>query len=163
MRVSLRCGAGAPALLLTCALAFAACTRTAESGTARAELTVVTPAGERHVFQAEVAVSSSERRRGLMFREYLPVNHGMLFLYQPAQRVSIWMKNTLLPLDIIFIDTQGRITRIEHNAVPLSTRPMSSGVAVRAVLEINGGMAESLRLAPGDRVIYTPLWAERAP
>lgn len=150
-------------LLLTCALAFPACARTAESGTARAEVTVVTAVGERHVFQVEIAESSSERRRGLMFREHLPPSHGMLFLYQPVQRVSIWMKNTLLPLDIMFIDAQGRIARIEHNAVPLSTRPMSSGVAVRAVLEINGGMAESLHLAPGDRVIYTPLWAERAP
>lgn len=150
-------------LLLTCAIAFSACAWTADSGTVRAEVTVVTREGGRQVFQAEVAETPSERRRGLMFREVLRKDHGMLFLYQPAQRVSIWMKNTPLPLDIIFIDAGGRIAHIEHNAVPQSTRPMSSGVAVRAVLEINGGLAASLRLAPGDRVIYTPLWPESAP
>jgi len=131
--------------------------------TVRSELTVVTRGGDRFPFQVEIADSVAEKTRGLMFREKLEKGHGMLFLYQPAREVSIWMKNTLLPLDIIFIDVGGRIIRIEPDAVPLSETRLRSGAEVRAVLEINGGLAGSRGIAAGDRVEYSPLWPEAVP
>lgn len=158
-----RRAAGVALLSLCCAAAFTVCAQTIPVEPSRAVVALVNSAGKRYTFSVEIADSPGERRQGLMFREALAQTHGMLFLYQPAQKVSIWMKNTLLPLDILFIDTRGRIARIEHLAEPLSERAMSSGTPVRAVLEINGGMAEFLDVAPGDRVIYGPLWPETAP
>jgi hypothetical protein len=126
-------------------------------------LTLVTQAGKRFTFQVEIANSASEKRRGLMYRETLAQTQGMLFLYQPAAEVAIWMKNTRLPLDILFIDATGRITRIAPDAVPLSETNMRSGGPVRAVLEINGGMTGSLGISVGDRVVYAPLWPDQDP
>lgn len=151
---------------LACAFIVLVCVAGVHGGEpvpAREELVLVSGAGKRFLFQVEIADSGAERRRGLMYREHLDETHGMLFLYRPARRVSIWMKNTPLPLDILFIDADGRIARIERNAVPLSEKAMSSGVPVRAVLEINGGMAEFLGIAAGDQVYYAPLWPESAP
>ena len=130
---------------------------------ARSELGLVTPSGKRFMFQVEIAESAAEKRQGLMFRERLEENHGMLFLYEPAREVGIWMKNTLLPLDIIFIDAAGRIANIERDAVPLSETNLRSRGAARAVLEINGGLTGSLGIAVGDRVAYAPLWPDPDP
>ena len=95
-----------------------------------------------------------------MFREKLEKGHGMLFLYEPAREVGIWMKNTLLPLDIIFINAAGRIANIERDAVPLSETNLRSRGPARAVLEINGGLTGSLGISVGDRVAYAPLWPD---
>lgn len=127
------------------------------------EVTLVTAAGKRATFRVEIADSVSERRRGLMHRDALDADAGMLFLYRPAQPVAIWMKNTLLALDILFIDADGRVAHVVQEAVPLSEKPMPSRGPVRAVLEINGGRARELGLGVGDRVLYAPLWPEPAP
>ena len=105
-----------------------------------------------HAFAVELATNDAERERGLMFRKALPEGHGMLFDFDREQPVSFWMHNTYIPLDMIFIRADGRILRIAENAEPLSDRLIPSGGPVRAVLEVIGGTARKLGIAPGDRV-----------
>jgi uncharacterized membrane protein (UPF0127 family) len=105
-----------------------------------------------HVFTVEIANTEKERERGLMYRKSLPPGHGMLFDFHTEQPVGFWMKNTYIPLDMIFIRGDGRILSIAENAEPLSERVISSGGPVRGVLEISGGTARKLGIAPGDRV-----------
>jgi Uncharacterized conserved protein len=87
-----------------------------------------------------------------MYRKELPEGRGMLFDFQREQEVSFWMQNTYIPLDMLFIRADGRILRIAENTEPLSTRMIPSGGPVRAVLEVIGGTARKLGIAPGDRV-----------
>jgi Uncharacterized conserved protein len=89
---------------------------------------------------------------GLMYRQNLPADAGMLFVYPSEQSVAFWMKNTLIPLDMLFIGADGHIRRIVERTIPLSTNPIPSGDPVRAVLEINGGAAERLGIHAGDMV-----------
>jgi uncharacterized membrane protein (UPF0127 family) len=107
-----------------------------------------------HVFSVELAATDAERARGLMFRKELPDGKGMLFDFEREQEVAMWMKNTLIPLDMIFITAGGRILRIAENTEPLSTRIIPSGGPVRAVLEVIGGTARKLGIAAGDRVAH---------
>jgi uncharacterized membrane protein (UPF0127 family) len=107
-----------------------------------------------HVFSVEIADTDAARQRGLMFRWSLPKGHGMLFDFHTEQDVAFWMENTYIPLDMIFIRGDGSILRIARNAEPLSTRLIPSGGRVRAVLEVIGGTAEKLGIAPGDRVAF---------
>jgi uncharacterized membrane protein (UPF0127 family) len=115
-------------------------------------LTITTANGKTHHFVVEVARTPEEQAHGLMERQSLAPDRGMIFPYEPAQPVAFWMKNTLIPLDMVFIAPGGRILRIEANTVPLSLDPVGSGDAVEAVLEIAGGRSAELGLAPGDRV-----------
>jgi len=115
-------------------------------------LTITTADGQTHKFTVEVASTPDQQSYGLMNRQSMPADHGMIFPYEPAQPVAFWMKNTLIPLDMIFIAPGGRILRIESNAVPLSLEPVGSGDVVEAVLELNGGRAAQLGLAAGDQV-----------
>jgi uncharacterized membrane protein (UPF0127 family) len=103
-------------------------------------------------FSVEVADEPAERSRGLMFVAEMDLFEGMLFVYERPQRAWFWMRNTLIPLDMLFADATGTITRIHANAVPLDETPIDGGEGVRFVLEINGGMAERLGIAPGDRL-----------
>jgi uncharacterized membrane protein (UPF0127 family) len=105
-----------------------------------------------HPFQVEMAITSEEKERGLMFRRELPEGQGMLFDFGTDQPVAFWMKNTYIPLDMIFIRGDGRILRIAENTEPLSEKNIPSGGPVRAVLEVIGGTAKKLGIAPGDRV-----------
>jgi uncharacterized membrane protein (UPF0127 family) len=105
-----------------------------------------------HVFQVELAVTPEEKERGLMFRRELPEGKGMLFDFQFDQNVAFWMKNTYIPLDMLFIRADGRILRIAENTEPMSERNIPSGGPVRAVLEVIGGTAKKLGIAAGDRV-----------
>jgi uncharacterized protein len=105
-----------------------------------------------HVFTVELAVTEQERERGLMFRKQLPEGQGMLFDFKQEQEVSMWMENTYIPLDMIFIRRDGRIWRIAEDTEPLSRAIISSGGPVLAVLEVIGGTARKLGIAPGDRV-----------
>jgi uncharacterized protein len=105
-----------------------------------------------HVFAIELAVTEQERERGLMFRKALPEGQGMLFDFKQEQEVSMWMENTYIPLDMIFIRRDGRIWRIAENTEPLSRAIISSGGPVLAVLEVIGGTAKKLGIEPGDRV-----------
>jgi len=113
-----------------------------------------------HVFAIELAASNEERARGLMYRKELPEGRGMLFDFSPEQDVSMWMQNTYLSLDMIFIRADGRILTIAENTTPLSERIISSGGRVRGVLEVIAGTAKRLGIAPGDRVAH-PLFARR--
>ena len=100
-------------------------------------------------FNVEVADDGEERARGLMFREEMARSSGMLFIYPAPQRASFWMKNTLIPLDMIFTDEAGRVMRVHSNAIPGDLTPIDGGEGVVAVLEINGGLAARMGIAPG--------------
>lgn len=131
-------------------------TISAESANA---LEVVTQDGARHKFDIELADTDEERRVGLMYRTELAEDAGMLFDFGPEpQQVGIWMKNTLIPLDIIFIDEDGTIIRIQENAVPRSLQSMKSGRPALAVLEVNGGRTSALGISAGDKVVH-PLFS----
>ena len=121
------------------------------SGLEVVPLTVTSPNGK-HEFRVEVAQSPSEQAKGLMFRTELGPNEGMIFPYDPPQQVSFWMKNTPLPLDIIYIGTDGRISNIAAQTEPYSLESLPSIGLARLVLEIPGGRAEELGIAPGDKV-----------
>lgn len=118
-----------------------------------ASLSVASRSG-RHRFTVEVARSPGQHARGLMFRRRMARNAGMLFLYKRPAPVQMWMKNTLIPLDMIFIAADGRIVRIAERAVPQSLETISSGVPVIAVLELNGGTVSRLKIAVGDRIVH---------
>ena len=115
---------------------------------------VIESASGPHRFTVEIARTDAERTRGLMFREHLDPDAGMLFLYVEDQPVAMWMRNTLIPLDMLFIARDGRIVKIAERAVPLSETVIGSEGSVAAVLELNGGTAERLGLRRGDRVRY---------
>lgn len=126
---------------------------TSAAGVPLEALTIVS-GDKRHNFQVEVMRNDQDRARGLMFRQSMPENHGMLFDFERDQMVSMWMRNTFIPLDMIFIFADGRIHRIEANTEPQNERTISSGVPVRSVLEVNAGVAARLGLKPGDRVLH---------
>ena len=134
------------AVLMLCAVATTGA-RAAKMET----LEIATKTGV-HVFTVEIATSDKERETGLMYRKDMPDGQGMLFDFRPEQPVSMWMKNTYIPLDMIFIQADGRILRIAENTEPLSTRIIPSGGPVTGVLEVMGGTAKKLGIAPGDRV-----------
>ncbi|HEX5867846.1 MAG TPA: DUF192 domain-containing protein [Beijerinckiaceae bacterium] len=114
-------------------------------------LTIAGASG-RHAFQVEVARNDAERAQGLMYRRSLAPDRGMLFDFARVQPISMWMQNTYIPLDMIFIRADGSIARVAENAEPLSTRTIPSGEPVLAVLEVIGGTAARLGVKPGDRV-----------
>ncbi len=114
---------------------------------------VVTGQG-RTRFQVEIAATRAEQERGLMFRKSLAPDRGMLFIYKRPQPAAYWMKNTLIPLDIIFIQPDGHILSIARNARPLDQTPLASGGLILGVLEIAGGRAAQLGILPGDRVAH---------
>ncbi|MCA0424439.1 MAG: DUF192 domain-containing protein [Proteobacteria bacterium] len=116
-------------------------------------LQVVTEKGAQD-FVIEVMRTDADRAKGLMFRQSMPENHGMLFDFERDQPVTMWMKNTYIPLDMIFILKDGRIHRIERQTEPHSERTISSGAPVRAVLEVNAGVADKLGIKPGQTVLH---------
>jgi uncharacterized protein len=107
-----------------------------------------------HVFSVEVVDDDASREKGLMFRKHLPEGKGMLFDFKREQNVDFWMKDTYIPLDMIFIGADGRIRNIAQNAEPLSTRIIPSKGPVLAVLEVIGGTAGKLGIVPGDQVAH---------
>ncbi|HEX8301892.1 DUF192 domain-containing protein [Sphingomonas sp.] len=129
-----------------------------DQAAAKLAVTVRTAGGVR-VFNVDVARSAAEQERGLMFRTGIPADGGMIFTPYPAgggapREASFWMKNTPSPLDIIFIRPDGTIASIAENTIPYSEDPVKSGEPVNAVLEINGGKAAELGIAPGDKVTW---------
>jgi uncharacterized protein len=115
------------------------------------ELTVSTATGL-HKFAIELALSEPQREQGLMFRQSMAPDHGMLFDMDVSQPISMWMKNTLIPLDMLFLDSSGRIVDIYARAVPLSTSIIASKAPARYVIELNGGTADRIGAKVGDRV-----------
>lgn len=122
----------------------------AQTGLKQVPLTIHSASGE-HRFIVEIAASPAEQEQGLMFRRSLAPDRGMIFPYDPPQEVGFWMKNTLIPLDMVFIRADGTIARIAH-ATPLSLDTVPSGEPVAAVLEIAGGRAAELGIREGDKV-----------
>jgi uncharacterized membrane protein (UPF0127 family) len=112
----------------------------------------INSANGKHRFTVEVARTPEEQAQGLMFRKSVPPDRGMIFPYDPPVQVSFWMKNTLVPLDMVFIGPDGKIGRIAANTTPMSLDPVASIDPVSAVLEIAGGRAAELGIREGDRV-----------
>src|SRR4029078_8020709 len=115
------------------------------------------------VFSVEMATTEEEKTTGLMYRKELPDGKGMLFDFSPEQQISMWMKNTYISLDMIFIRADGRILRIAENTEPLSTRIISSGGLAKGVLEVIAGTAQKYGIQPGDRVAHPLFNKRRAP
>ena len=121
------------------------------AGLDQAPLTIRSANGA-HRFTVEIARTPEQQATGLMNRQSVAPDRGMIFPYDPPQTVGFWMKNTLVPLDMIFVRADGTIARIAAETVPLSLDPVSSGEPVAAVLEIAGGRAAELGIRAGDRV-----------
>jgi uncharacterized membrane protein (UPF0127 family) len=122
------------------------------------KLEIVTASGV-HTFSVELASNDAEREKGLMYRRFMPADRGMLFDFKREEPVMFWMKNTYIPLDMIFISRAGIVTGIAANAEPMSERLIPSGAPCYGVLEVNGGIAASIGLQPGDKVrhpIFSP-------
>ena len=159
--------------LISCALAsvllLAACSANpgeAASGSSQAAAAVhpvsglkvvpltVTHQGKVHSFRVEVAATGQEQAKGLMFRTEMGADEGMIFPMDPPRGASFWMRNTVIPLDLIFVGTDGVISNIAANAIPYNEMPLLSTGLVKGVLELNGGRAAQLGIVAGDRVAW---------
>ncbi len=116
-------------------------------------LEVITPKGTTK-FAVEIADNEAEREKGLMFRKSMAPDRGMLFDFHKPQPVAFWMRNTLIPLDIIYIQADGTILSIARNATPMSETPLPSGGPILGVLELAGGRAGEIGAMPGDKVVH---------
>ncbi len=119
---------------------------------AKQRLTIVTKDGKRHAFDVEVARTPDQQETGLMFRTKVPADGGMLFVWPDPIVSRMWMKNTLVPLDMVFIRADGTIDSIAENTVPHSLRPIASHGKVTATLELAGGTTQRLGITVGDKV-----------
>jgi len=124
----------------------------------KSELTIDTASGKQH-FTIEEAKTQPQMMQGLMYRRSMPPDAGMLFEYDHPQPVAFWMKNTLIPLDMLFIGADGTVLDIHERAVPLSLDTIGTDKPVLGVLELNGGTVSRLGIKPGDRVDH-PLFAK---
>ena len=153
------------ALVLAAVLAvagYAAAARAGdETGFETGQVVIETSAGA-HVFDVEIARTPEERAQGLMNRDDLPADSGMLFIYPGEGPVSMWMRNTYISLDMLFIRADGTIAAIEADTRPLSTDLISPGMPVHAVLELRGGSAQRLGIATGD-IVRHPAFTSNAP
>ncbi len=118
----------------------------------RGALTIETASGQSYRFEVEIATTAAQRGRGLMFREHMAEHAGMLFVYAAEQPIRMWMRNTLIPLDMLFVAEDGRIVSIAENTEPLSEAVIASSEPALGVIELNGGTARRLDIRPGDRV-----------
>jgi len=155
--------AGRAALLL-CALLSVACsppaTPKAEKDSSldayfgRGELVIVDDNGMRHAFDVYLAKDFDQRRRGLMFVRSLPETTGMLFVYETDEIHSMWMKNTYIPLDMIFLRANGEVSSVIHDATPLTLKPRAASEPVRYVLELNAGAARRFNIGTHSRLLF---------
>jgi uncharacterized membrane protein (UPF0127 family) len=111
------------------------------------------PGGQAH-FTVEVAADQAAREKGLMLRDHMASSAGMIFVYQAPTHARFWMKNTLIPLDMIFADEMGRVTVVHSDAVPQDLTPIDGGEGVMYVLEINGGLAKRIGIAAGAEMRF---------
>ena len=141
------------ALALASALVWAAAAILAKPALADPleTLTISTQTGD-HSFSVEIAATPATRERGLMNRRFMPIDRGMLFEFERDDPVAFWMKNTYIPLDMVFIARNGVVTRVVDRAEPFSETPIPSGGPCAAVLELNGGVAAEIGLRTGDMV-----------
>lgn len=148
-------------VLLPATLPNAAAQMGPQMGLNRDTLVIETKGGQRHSFNVDLALTPQQQAIGLMFVEKMADEKGMLFLNEQESKLSFWMKNTLIPLDIIFIDAKGYILNIQHGK-PLDLTPLPSAGPALAVLELNGGLAAKLGIKPGDRLLH-PAFGVRRP
>ena len=139
-------------LLTGLAFAVAAVLFTARVRADGIETLEIVSAGGVHSIQVEIARDAAARERGLMYRRFMPAGHGMLFEFDREAPQSFWMKNTYIPLDMVFLSKTGVVTSIAANAEPLSERAIPSGPPCAAVLELNGGAAAAMGIKVGDKV-----------
>lgn len=123
-------------------------------------LSIASPKGETHKFTVELALTEPQLEYGLMYRDSMPADHGMLFDFGAPRPVMMWMKNTKLPLDMLFLDRNGVVTHIQENAVPYSEAIISSGGPVAYVIELNAGIVRKLGLAVGDKATSATISAK---
>jgi hypothetical protein len=138
------------AALLLPALAGASMLQRFETDT----LSIRTPDGAVHEFTVELAITQEQRSQGLMYRRELARDSGMLFLYPRSGVHAMWMKNTYIPLDMLFVKADGRVVHIAERTVPQSRRSISAGERVKAVLELRGGTADRLGIGEGAVVLH---------
>lgn len=124
----------------------------ADSAAQMTEVTIVSQDGAKHVFHVEAATEWATQERGLMYRAHIPADGGMLFVFPASEEKGFWMRNTFLPLDMLFVTEDGVIHKIHHMAIPEDITPIRSEGPVKYVMEINGGTAEALGLAAGDKL-----------
>ncbi len=152
-RASRRLVFGVPFLLAAGGIAGRARAQSVDDGVTFEKSSLVIVSGGREIkFTVELADTEPRREHGLMFRKQMGAYEGMLFDFFKEQPVTFWMKNTLIPLDMVFIAADGTVRHVHANAVPMSTDTIPSEAAVRGVLEINGGTARLLGIKPGDKV-----------
>ena len=120
----------------------------------KSKLKIITSRGK-NIFDVELAVTERQQSQGLMFRRSMAANAGMLFDYGALKQIQMWMKNTYIPLDMIFIDSNGKVTNIVERTIPESLIIISSRGRARAVLELNSGTASRLGIKEGDRVVHS--------
>lgn len=120
----------------------------------RSSLQIATPDARLHSFQVWIADNDQRRARGLMFVKQMDAGAGMLFIYPKSQRIAMWMKNTHLSLDMLFVTAQGRVAKVVERTEPMSLATIESGQEVIAVIELNAGVASKLHIAAGAQVIH---------
>jgi uncharacterized membrane protein (UPF0127 family) len=140
------------ALALIFVAAAPACAQLPDNPQGPTEAITITSGDKTHTFQVELADTDAETSMGLMNRAQMARDHGMIFDFGQPRETGMWMKNTLIPLDMLFLDTDGTVLAVAHNARPHSLRLITPGFAVKGVLEVNGGVAKELGLKPGDVV-----------
>ena len=124
------------------------------------KLVIKTNGGQDIAYNIELAQTPQEHAKGLMHRQFMPEYQGMLFIFQKAKIQNFWMKNTLIPLDLLFIDEKGIIQHIHHNAIPHDQSFINSQNPVPFVLEINGGQAKKHGIQIGDKVLHKLMLAQ---
>ena len=154
-----RLGISGRVVVAAAAVLVALCANSPARAASVQPLEIATKSGVQ-VFSVEMATTEEEKQTGLMYRKELPDGKGMLFDFSPEQQISMWMKNTYISLDMIFIRADGRILRIAENTEPLSTKIISSGGLAKGVLEVIAGTAQKYGIQPGDRVAH-PLFNKR--
>lgn len=117
----------------------------------QSDLTIVSK-DQKHIFSVEIAQTFAQRQQGLMFRKEMAENNGMLFLFEEFQIITMWMKNTYIPLDILFLDQGGKIVHIAKSTVPESLDHIYAPVPSISVLEVNAGVTNRLKIKVGDKI-----------
>ena len=123
-------------------------------GLEKGSVTITLDSNEIIEFEVLIAESNKDRRQGLMHIEFMQEDQGMLFVFNPPRKVSMWMRNTPMTLDILFVDRDGKIINIEENTTPFSIKALSSGGTIHWVLEIKGGLSKKSGIKTGDDLLY---------
>ena len=125
----------------------------------QSEILIVSKSGT-HKFTVDVATTTAQRQRGLMFRQHMASNQGMIFDFKEEKLISMWMKNTLISLDMLFVDKTGRILQIERATTPMSLNSIPGNEPVLSVIELNAGITKELEIFEGDQVLHDIFFRE---